>query len=174
MRVIQKSALALLTVAALIAGDPGSVRAQSAEAAPGGGKGILGGALVGAEIVVATEAAVGVEPTWAYLAGAAAGAGGGGVAGYYLEQGTSSRPATYLVAAGIALVVPALILVLNATQYRPPANLQHDDGDLGGALGARLHLPEFEVRDTYTADERHQLQVARASEYHLSFLRGAF
>jgi hypothetical protein len=174
MRVILKSAIALLTATALLAGSPGSARAQSAEASPSGGKGILGGALLGGEIVVATEAAFGVEPVWAYLVGAAAGAGAGGVAGYYLEQGSSSRPPTYLVAAGIALVVPAMIVVLNATQYRPPANQQRDDGDLDGALGARLQLPELEVRDTYTADERHRLQVEQAAEYHLSFLRGEF
>ena len=41
------------------------------------GKGIVGGGLLGAEVITLVEAAAGVKPGWAYLVGAIVGAGGG-------------------------------------------------------------------------------------------------
>ena len=44
-------------------------------------KGVVGGALLGAEVVLVTQAALDVEPTWAYVVGGLAGAAAGGVGG---------------------------------------------------------------------------------------------
>ncbi len=84
------------------------------------GKGIAGGALLGAEVVTITESLAGVRPGWAYGVGALVGAAGGGVGGYFVEHGnTDGRAPTYMLAGGLALVIPAIVLVLNATRYIP-------------------------------------------------------
>ena len=64
------------------------------------GKGITGGALLGAEAVMSVEAVAGVKPTWAYLVGGGLGAIGGGIGGYFIEQGDDPKPSYYLLAAG--------------------------------------------------------------------------
>lgn len=90
------------------------------------GKGITGGALLGGEAVMLTEAAVGVKPAWAYLVGGVAGAAGGGVGGYFAEQSSSAKLSLYLLAGGMALVIPTTVAVLSATAYHPPANYTED------------------------------------------------
>jgi hypothetical protein len=47
---------------------------------------------------------------------------GGAVGGYFVEKATPNtpEPALYMLAGGMALVIPALILSLNATAYKPP------------------------------------------------------
>ena len=85
-------------------------------------KGIVGGALLGAEIVTMTESIAGARPGWAYAVGAIAGAGAGGVGGYFIEQASFSndgRVPTYMLAGGLALIIPAIVLTLNATRYLP-------------------------------------------------------
>ena len=57
-------------------------------------KGITGGAMLGAEVVLTTEAALGVKPTWAYLVGGAAGAGAGALGGYYIGGSSSTTPSS--------------------------------------------------------------------------------
>jgi hypothetical protein len=100
------------------------------------GKGIVGGALLGGEVVTITMGAIGLEKGWPYFVFGGVGMVGGGVGGYFLEQktkgtttGTGStatttggtpEPALYMLAGGLALVIPALIISLNATAYKPP------------------------------------------------------
>src|ERR1051326_3827956 len=50
------------------------------------GKGIIGGALLGAESVMLVEAAAEVKPAWAYAVGGGLGAIGGGIGGYFTQQ----------------------------------------------------------------------------------------
>lgn len=90
------------------------------------GKGITGGALLGGELVVATQSLFGVKPAWAYLIGGVAGAAGGGVAGYFVEQADNPKPAYYMLAAGMALVIPTTVLVLQRTSYQPPDQYTED------------------------------------------------
>lgn len=90
------------------------------------GKGITGGALLGAEAVTAVEAAFGVKPAWAYLVGGGLGAVGGGIGGYFVEQGDDAKPAHYLLAAGMALIIPTTVAVLLSTSYRPPSEYTED------------------------------------------------
>lgn len=98
------------------------------------GKGTVGGALLGGEVVTITMGAVGVNRGWPYLVFGPLGMIGGGVAGYFVEKGTSPtvaagtttgtggtpEPALFMLAGGMALVIPALIISLNATAYKPP------------------------------------------------------
>jgi hypothetical protein len=91
------------------------------------GKGTVGGALLGGEVVVIVEAIAGVHKTWAYGVGAAVGAVGGGIGGYFIEQGSSDgRIPVAMLAGGMALVIPALVLTLNATRYMPDETATED------------------------------------------------
>ncbi|MDP9152428.1 MAG: hypothetical protein M3O36_21085, partial [Myxococcota bacterium] len=100
------------------------------------GKGITGGALLGAEVVTITESLVGVRRGWAYAVGAVVGAAGGGVGGYFVEHGnTDGKAPTYMLAGGLALVIPAVVLVLNATRYVPDEKSTEDNSPQGGQGG---------------------------------------
>ncbi len=98
------------------------------------GKGIAGGALLGAEVVTMVEAIAGVHSGWAYAVGAIVGAGGGGVGGFFAEQGSSDgKVPMYLLAGGLALVIPAVVLTLNATRYMPEEGTNEDNAPTGPA-----------------------------------------
>ncbi|MCS6901923.1 MAG: hypothetical protein NZX77_19440 [Polyangiaceae bacterium] len=115
---------------ALLAGLVMPTMARAEESTPTG-KGITGGMLLGAEVVVAVEAAAGVRKPLPFVLGAVAGGGLGGVGGYFLEQSVSdAKIPSYLLAAGVALLVPAAVLVFDATSYQPPAGYQEDRGGL--------------------------------------------
>jgi hypothetical protein len=91
------------------------------------GKGITGGALLGAEVVTIVESLVGVRAGWAYGVGALVGAAGGGVGGYFVEKGSDDGKAPmYMLAGGLALVIPAIVLTLNATRYMPEEGATED------------------------------------------------
>ncbi|HSU40782.1 MAG TPA: hypothetical protein VLJ38_14480, partial [Polyangiaceae bacterium] len=90
------------------------------------GKGITGGALLGAELVCSVEAVAGVKSPWAYVGGGVLGAAAGGVGGYFVEQNASPRASMLLLAGGLTLVIPTIVGVLSATAYRPPANYLTD------------------------------------------------
>lgn len=97
------------------------------------GKGIVGGALLGGEVVTITMGAIGVEKGWPYFVFGGLAAAGGGVGGYFVEKatkgtadasgnvtGATPEPALYMLAGGMALLIPALVVSLNATAYQPP------------------------------------------------------
>jgi hypothetical protein len=98
------------------------------------GKGITGGGLLGAEVVTIIESLVGVRAGWAYVVGAVVGAGGGAAGGYAIEQGsTDGKVPTYMLAGGLALVIPAIVLTLNATRYQPEEGATEDRAPVGPA-----------------------------------------
>jgi hypothetical protein len=139
------AALAAAVVVASTAVTAPSRVARADDVSPTG-KGIAGGALLGAEVVTMVEAIAGVRPGWAYAVGAIVGAGGGGVGGYFAEQGsTDGKVPMYLLAGGLALVIPAVVLTLNATRYMPEEGTTEDNaptgpsaepGVPGGSVGA--------------------------------------
>lgn len=102
---------------------PGTARAQDAVSSVSvDAKGVVGGALLGAEVVDLTIGIIGVDRAWPYIVFGAAGAVGGGIGGYFVEQETRDTPeaALYMLAGGMALVIPTVIVSLNATMYKPP------------------------------------------------------
>jgi hypothetical protein len=125
--------------------------AQAEEVTPTA-KGIVGTALLGGEIVVFAEAIFGVRSPAAYLIGAGAGAVAGGVGGYFIEQSVDDgRIPAYLLAGGLALMIPAIVVALDATRYMPtegaredtpPANLPPSDpGKPGGSSVVGAEAP---------------------------------
>lgn len=92
------------------------------------GKGITGGALLGAEAVMAVEAAIDVKPAWAYIVGGVVGAGGGGLGGFFVEKSGNPEPSMFLLAGGLALAIPTTVAVLSATAYEPPPAVVQDNG----------------------------------------------
>lgn len=128
MRLIRSVPMAALLAASATVFIPRAAQAQ--EVSPTG-KGITGGALLGAEAVTLTEAAVGVKPAWPYVVGGIVGAGGGGVGGYFVEHGGNAKLSLYLLAGGMALVIPTTVAILSATAYSPPANYTEDKGPTG-------------------------------------------
>jgi len=90
------------------------------------GKGLVGGALLGGEAVMLTEAALKVRPGWAYYVGGGAGLIGGGIAGHFLEDSLSSKSAMYLLSAGMLLAIPTTVAALNATSYDTPLEYTQD------------------------------------------------
>ena len=119
---IQTSFLGTLTLATLTFAS----LSAHAEDVSSTGKGIVGGSLLGAEVVLVTEAAFKVQPGWAYLVGGVGGAAAGGVGGYFIEQDASPKTTMLMLAGGMALVIPTAVAVLSATAYEPPASYTQD------------------------------------------------
>lgn len=96
--------------------------AEAQSAVSGSGKGIAGGALLGEEVGLITLSAAGAKQTWMYLTIPTALAIGGGVGGYFVEkgqEGTNAEPAMLMLAGGMALAIPAIVLTLSANAYSP-------------------------------------------------------
>jgi len=90
-------------------------------------KGVIGGALLGSELVVFTEAIIGVRSPLAYGLGAGLGAVAGGLGGFGVEQAvTDGRAPVIMLAGGIALIVPALVVTLNAIAYQSNPDAKED------------------------------------------------
>jgi hypothetical protein len=90
------------------------------------GKGIVGGAFLGAELVMVTEAAFRVKPAWIYVVGGVAGGAAGGVGGYFVEQQGDARGPMLMLAGGLAFAIPTLVAVLSSSAYEPPADYVQD------------------------------------------------
>jgi len=131
----------------------GHASATGVEKASEKGKGIVGGALLGAEAVILTEAAIGVKPRWAYLVGGGAGAIAGGVGGYFMEQNFSAKTNMFLLSAGMVLAIPTAIAMLAATQYEPPANYVQDQAPSDEPVA---DPPQGATREK-SKQERHQV-----------------
>lgn len=123
-RSVRALALATLAAGTVFLGSP---RAAHAEEVTPDGKGIVGGALLGGEVVVFIEAIAGVRSGTAYLLGAAGGAVAGGVGGYFVEQAVDDgRVPAYMLAGGLALIIPAIVVTLDQTRYMPAEGARED------------------------------------------------
>jgi hypothetical protein len=136
-------AVAAVALFGVVAVSAPAREARADEVSPDG-KGIVGGALLGAEVVTITEALANVRPPWAYVVGAVVGAGGGGVAGHFIENGsTDGKVPMYMLAGGLALIIPAVVLTLNATRWQPEEGATEDNVPTGpaaepGAVGGSI------------------------------------
>jgi hypothetical protein len=157
--------------------------ASEADSSSGGNlaKGTLGGAMLGAEVVMLGESAFRLRPAWMYLVGGGAGALAGGYLGYHISDGSSNKPPSFLLAGGIALIIPTIMGVLTATEYAPPESFRQespsdeessDDGEARAPL--RLEMPNVGLAQAFSRDELARHRIRQVTELHLSLLRGAF
>ncbi len=150
-------------------------------------KGTVGGAMLGAEAVLLTESALRLEPRWAYLVGGIAGAGAGAFLGYRIGDANGGKLPTFMLAGGIALVIPTLVGVLTATQYALPRSFHSDDASPDDAEGsdpdvdasdpydgARLELPDVGLAQAFSREELARHRVQQVTELHVMLLRGVF
>lgn len=121
-----------LTIAAVLAAvlalttavDPSHAEAQPAttttdqvDATP---KGTIGLGMIGAELGFAVPAVAGLHDTWAFIVFPIVGAAGGALAGWYgIDDKDSEEAAVGVLAGGMALIVPTMVLTLSMTAYDP-------------------------------------------------------
>jgi hypothetical protein len=135
------AALAVLLGATVVCAPVREARAD--EVSPKG-KGVVGGALLGAEVVTIVEGLAGAKPAWAYIVGGVLGGAAGGIGGHFIENGSSNgKLPMYMLAAGLAGVIPAIVISLNATRYQPDEGATEDNVPTGpaaepGAVGGSV------------------------------------
>lgn len=121
-------ALAALALATTLGVEDARAETNVPRSPSGPAKGITAGALLGAEAVLLVQAAIDVEPAWAYIVGGAAGAAAGGVGGYFLEKEIEPKTSMLLLAGGMLLIIPTVVAVASARAYEPPADYVEDTG----------------------------------------------
>lgn len=110
------------------------------------GKGIAGGALLGGEIGFLGLAAFGAKQSWLYYTVPPLLAIGGGVGGYFIESsdGVATEVPLFMLAGGMALVIPTVVITLSATTYRPgnedstPSDATPADASFTGGTGVKV------------------------------------
>jgi len=122
-------------------------------------KGIIGGAFLGAEVGTIVESIAGVHTGWVYALTDVVLGAGGAVGGWEVEQKSGDgRAPVLLLAGGLALAIPAIILTLNAVNTpassasedhaplnQPPANPGAPGKSIVGPSGAITPTPESTV-----------------------------
>ena len=128
MRTLHTIVVAAVASAMALVSRPALATENKTEASKTG-KGITGGVLLGAEVVMLGEAAFKVKKPVMYIVGGLIGGVGGGVGGYYIEKGSSdAKVPMYMLAGGMALIIPTTVAVLSASAYEPPADYTQDKG----------------------------------------------
>ena len=170
----------------------------------GTGKGIAGLAIIGGSVTATTMGLVGVEQRWAYLVFPPLVAVGGGIGGYFVEGAAPAEVSTFMLGAGMALIIPTIIVSLNATVYKVPDDYTNDPStktpaaepprpgaqiqdsirtgyvprslvDFDLGRGAlALGLPPIQIRNAFTTDEIAKFGVAQAREVHVPLFHASF
>jgi len=92
---------------------------------------IVGGAFLGAEVVAIPMGIAGVRAGWAYAVFPPLGAVAGGIGGFFMDKAyddakTAAYGSAFMLAGGMALIIPTIVLMLNATRYHPSAEATED------------------------------------------------
>jgi hypothetical protein len=111
-------------------------RPAHADEIQGTPKAIIGGAFLGAEVVAIPMGIAGVRAGWAYAVFPGLGAIGGGIGGYFMDQAydtakTNAYGSAFMLAGGMALIIPTIVLILNATRYHPNPEATEDKAPTG-------------------------------------------
>lgn len=130
-------------------------------------KGAIGFGLIGAELGVAIPALIGVKATWAYLVFPAVGAAGGAVLGHVLVDSNDQVGVSVVaLTAGMALVIPTLVLAMVATAYDP-----EDDRSSEAKLGPGLLRLDESGALRVAAPGTTVVPSSRAGKLHVSGLQ---
>lgn len=132
-------------------------------------KGAIGGGMLGAEVVALPMGIFGCRAGWAYAIFPPLGAVGGVIGGYFMDKAyndagpdTQAYGSAFLLAGGIALLIPTFVVVLNATRYHPPEEGTPDKpvtntsppADPGKVGGSVVTPPSGGGGDTKPADTK--------------------
>jgi len=131
MTFVKRLALGVTTAAFGTVATTAHMPQARADEIQGTPKAIVGGAFLGAEVVAIPMAIAGVKAGWAYAVFPALGAVGGGIGGYFMDKAyddakTSAYGSAFMLAGGMALIIPTIVLMLNATRYHPSAEATED------------------------------------------------
>lgn len=188
---------AALDPATASAQDPVAETSNEVSAIP---KGTVGLGLLGAELGMAIPALAGLTDWYWYVLFPALGAAGGAVGGWYAtDKPGRSNVAVGLLAAGMALLIPTLVLTAWKTSYQPddePDSLEHESVAVaeakerqreherrrragGGVLrraegGWLLGAPGLEMKVRQDPKEQLLLGMAPATEVHVPVVTGVF
>ena len=96
-------------------------------------KGAIGGGLLGYEVVAMPMGIAGVRAPWAYAVFPVLGAVGGVIGGYFMDKAyndagpqTQAYGSAFLLAGGMVLAIPTVVVMLNATRWRPAEDATED------------------------------------------------
>jgi hypothetical protein len=81
-------------------------------------KGTIGCGLIGAELPLMVESLLRIQNGWILGGSAVAGAVGGGIFGWLVVEPDSAELSMGALVVGMALIIPTIGLVVNATSYR--------------------------------------------------------
>lgn len=171
-----------------------SARAEGPVSATG--KGIAGLAIIGGSVTATTMGIIGVEQRWAYLVFPPLVAVGGGIGGYFMENAAPVEVSSYMLGAGMALIIPTIIVSLNATVYKVPDDYPNDPSKKTPAAEAQspsarlrlppqslvdlnrgtiaIGLPPVQVRNTFSIDDMARYGVSQVREVHVPLFRTTF
>src|SRR4051812_1582905 len=144
-------------------------------------KGTIGVGLLGAELGFVIPALAGARDAWIYIVFPVVGAAGGALAGYFvLEKGDHAELAVASLVAGMALVVPALVVTLAATAYEPATEAAMAANAAGSGLvrwsdrGVYVAPPAISSGPTITPQEALRTGAPRNSSVRVSLVSGRF
>jgi len=131
MTFAKRLALGLTTAAFGTVAMTANMPRAHADEIQGTPKAIVGGAFLGAEVVAIPMAIAGVKAGWAYAVFPPLGAVAGGIGGFFMDKAyddakTSAYGSAFMLAGGMALIIPTIVLMLNATRYHPSAEATED------------------------------------------------
>ncbi|HUT76742.1 MAG TPA: hypothetical protein VM285_03595 [Polyangia bacterium] len=101
------------------------------------GVGIAGGVLLGAELILAVEAIIDVEPVWPWIVFPIVGAAGGGVGGYFVEQ-ASPEGAIAMLVVGLVAIIPTAVAISVSRAYDPESEGAVEEASDRGRLSFEL------------------------------------
>ncbi|MEM9074558.1 MAG: hypothetical protein AAGE52_39045 [Myxococcota bacterium] len=127
-------------------------------------KGTIGLGIIGAEVGFAIPALAGLHDTWAFIVFPLVGAGAGAIAGYYaIDNQDRENAAVGMLAAGMALIIPTMVLTLAMTAYDPgDDDDDEDEVDEGDGELEEDAEPEPEAAEEPLA-QRRMRERARAA-----------
>lgn len=127
-------------------------------------EGLIAITVIGAQAAVLGEALFGVRGNWLYAAGAAGGAVAGGTLGAYCLPEDSRYLPAFLVATGIALLLPTALAIASA-QFEEP---------ISHPVSFQLHAPYFAVTASFTSENKLRFAQEPSSDFSLFLLNGTF
>ncbi len=187
-------AFAALVAMALIMASP---RAHAVKNVDPMGKGLVGLMMLSGELVLSIEALAGVRNPWALAVPTVVAAAGGAVGGYFIDAKVKNSGASVgLLAGGMALFFPSIIIAVAKTRYVSEKDLAEDvsvtvkdeeatptppppeEGTSAmlelGPSGVAVTVPALQVSGLYSDEELMFLARSQGVEYRVSVLDVAF